>query len=101
MSIGGACKLAVVPLVSLSEAFNQEPENFEDSAASNTSQTARYIAYLIHIIMFIGAGYLAWTCSASETGLLRGLYTVLAALFNGFYLIYYLIYRIIMGNACK
>jgi len=105
MSIGGACKAVVLPLVSVAE-FADSQENFDgdreyDEQKGGANGRAKYyLAYAIHVILLIAAGYLAWNCNAGESTGMRILYTVLAVLFNIFYLIYYLIYRVLMGNKC-
>lgn len=58
------------------------------------------MSYVVNMILVILAGYLAWNCSALETPAMRVFYTVLACLFSGFYLLYYLVYRVLMKNPC-
>ena len=58
------------------------------------------LGYIINIVLFVLAGYLAWNCSALESTPIHILYTVLACLFYWNILIYYLVYRIIMNVPC-
>ncbi len=104
MSITGACKALILPLVSIAE-FGKNQKNYEDDDDDNDDQkggadSSSYLAYIMHMILFIAAGYLAWQCNASESTIMRVLYTIIASMFNSFYLFYYLIYRVLMGNAC-
>lgn len=92
MSIGGACKAMVFPLAYMSE---DRTETFQD-----VPKSTNYLAYIINLAIMLGAGYLAWSCNGSETQPLRILYTVLAAIFSSLYLIYYLVYRVILGKPC-
>jgi hypothetical protein len=46
------------------------------------------------------AAYIAWDCNKNSNIFMRILCTVIAALFSCIYIIYYLIYRIFMGNKC-
>lgn len=55
---------------------------------------------LIGLLLAIWAAYLAWNCSAMETTTMRVIYTIIAFLFGGLYLIYYFVYRFLMGNPC-
>lgn len=55
---------------------------------------------IIGLLVSLFAAYLAWNCSAFETTAMRTFYTIIAFLFGGFYLIYYFVYRYLMGNPC-
>jgi hypothetical protein len=96
-----ACKAVVLPLVSAVDLTEQNKEGFDATLEQNGGGKAKYtLAYIVQLVLFIGAAYLAWQCNAGEGTGMRILYTVLAAIFSTFYLIYYLIYRVIMGNKC-
>lgn len=56
--------------------------------------------YIITLGLMFLAGYLCWTCNVDSSILIKVIYTMLAVIFNGFYLVYYLIYRIILGHSC-
>ena len=99
MSIGGACKAVVLPLVAIAE--NQQTNEHGEQTGGQQSGTSLYFAYFVQIFFLIFAAYLAWTCNAGESMGMRILYTIIAALFAGFYLIYYLIYHVLMGTACQ
>jgi len=55
---------------------------------------------IISLLLSLYAAYLAWECSRFETPIMRFLYTVIAFLLGGLYLIYYFVYRYLMGNRC-
>lgn len=57
-------------------------------------------SYVINLLLMVLAGYLAWNCNALESQPIRILYTVLAALFSGLYLLYYLVWHILLNNRC-
>lgn len=46
------------------------------------------------------AAYLAWDCNKNNGMFLKILYTILASLFSGFYILFYTVYRIILKNSC-
>jgi hypothetical protein len=99
MSFGGACKALVLPLVAAVDVteYRKPDETFQDYEANSWKW---YLAYILNFGLWIGAGYLAWQCNLSQTLPMRLLYTVLACLFSGLYLIYYLVYHILMGVPC-
>jgi cytochrome b subunit of formate dehydrogenase len=99
MNLGNACKAIVFPLVTIAEMGDRE--NFRGNREQRGGAKAKYyLAYAVNVILLIAAGYLAWNCNAGESTAMRILYTVLALIFSGFYLIYYLIYHVLMGRAC-
>ena len=57
--------------------------------------------FIISLIIALIAAYLAYECNAGENNATRWFVTVVAFLFSGLYLIYYLIRYIILGNECK
>jgi len=54
----------------------------------------------VALLLSFYAAYLAYDCSRFETPAMRLFYTVVAFLFGGLYLIYYFVYRYLMGNRC-
>ena len=60
-----------------------------------------YLMILFKLIIILIAMYLAWNCNSNSNILLRILYTITAALFSGFYILYYSIYRILLKNNCN
>ena len=55
---------------------------------------------IIKIAISIIAMYLVWDCSSQDNIILRVIYTLIAALSAEFYIIYYAIYRVFLGNKC-
>ena len=95
--LGTACKVVVLPLVSAVNATDSK-EGFNQNGGG--SKAKYYLAYAVQLIIFIAAIYLAWSCNVGESMIMRIVYTVLAAIFSVIYLIYYFIYRVLMGNKC-
>jgi len=58
------------------------------------------LTMVISLIVMATAGYLCWNCNAKEDKAARIIYTVFATIFGYIYLIYYFIYRILMGRKC-
>ena len=58
------------------------------------------VTVIIGLIVMVTAGYLCWNCNSTETTAKRVIYTIFAAVFGWIYLIYYLVYRILMGHKC-
>ena len=58
------------------------------------------IACLIKIILACIAFSLCWECNSREQLPTKILTTLIAVVLSPFYIIYYSIYRIIMGNKC-
>lgn len=75
MSLGGACKAIVLPLVSVTEVSKTDKEGFQGGDPDAVqSKGAMYFAYAVQLIIFVAAGYLAWQCNANETTGMRVLY---------------------------
>jgi hypothetical protein len=55
---------------------------------------------LISLLLSFYAAFLAYECSRFETPAMRLFYTIVAFLFGGLYLIYYFVFRYLMGNRC-
>ena len=59
------------------------------------------VACVIKVVISIIALILAWECSANSNIALRILYSIIAATFAEFYIIYYAIYRVFLDNKCN
>ena len=55
---------------------------------------------ILKLLIFIIAIYLSWYCNQKEPLLIRILISTLAGLFSEFYIIFYSVYRIYLGNKC-
>ena len=81
----------------ISALFDDREEGF-----SQGGSTFKSILYSIFgLILMIIAGYLSWDCNGKQGNLLRIVYTVLAVIFSGIYLLFYLIYHVLLNNSCK
>ena len=58
------------------------------------------VIYYVRIIFTILAIYLSWGCSTYSNIYIRIMYVILSGIFSPFYLIWYLIVRIIIGISC-
>lgn len=60
------------------------------------------IWYIVSLIVWISAVALSWNCNtkAGIDTMAKVLYAIAAALFSHFYLIFYLVYRVILKNPC-
>ena len=104
---GGAIITAIVaPLVSVTQALKKKATvvTHHGGAGAPQPQEGLTVSTLISVIASLAivglATYLCWQCNAGQDQVLRVLYTVLAAIFNTFYLIYYFIFHVIMEKAC-
>ena len=59
------------------------------------------ITFLLQLFIIIIATYLAWDCNKNQTRPMRIFITILAVLFSGIYILFYLLYRIILKVECK
>ena len=58
------------------------------------------VRHTISVIILIIALIVSWDCNKEVVGILKYLYLLIAGMFNSIYLVFYMIYRIILGNAC-
>jgi hypothetical protein len=58
------------------------------------------LMYLIDVAIFIIALVVAWDCNSKVEGFTKFIFIIYAGLFPSVYLSFYLVYRIILGNAC-
>jgi heme/copper-type cytochrome/quinol oxidase subunit 4 len=97
--VGGVLKAVSLPLVSVTELLSKPKKQAGGAEVKNTLYD-NWISFVASIMFMVLAGYLAWMCNVKEDAVLRTIYTILAVIFNGFYLIYYFIYRVLMGYKC-
>ena len=65
------------------------------------SSVRRIFAHFITIIFIITAAVLSWRCNSMENIWIRYIYCFFASFFSFWYLLFYLIYRILMDNSCN
>jgi hypothetical protein len=71
-----------------------------DNLSEENHNPPKILITLLNYIILCIALIVAWDCSSKMTGIMPYINVLIAGLFNSVYLIYYLIYRIILGNAC-
>ena len=86
-------------------ADRQFPDNFNPvkqpkPEKSNWHWLQVSIVCVLKLLVFIIAVYLSWNCNQKEPLLLKVLISTLAGLFSEFYIIFYAVYRIYLGNKC-
>tara|TARA_B100001093_G_scaffold517448_1_gene599017 strand:- start:1803 stop:2099 length:297 start_codon:yes stop_codon:yes gene_type:complete len=76
-------------------------KNTEFNVKKNPSHWLQVsIICVIKILISIIAMILAWDCSSRENIVLRIIITLISGLFAEFYILYYSIYRVYLGNKC-
>ena len=77
---------------------NNETEK-EDNLLSKVSVVELIVSFLVGMV----AAVLAWKCNtqARESLPIKIFITLVAFLFGGIYILYYIVYRILMENSCK
>ena len=68
-------------------------------STSKTNKNSLILA-ILNIALAIIAGYLCWNCNANHGTPLRLLYTVIAAVFSGLYIIYYFAFHVLLRIPC-
>lgn len=66
----------------------------------NTNMKINIAQNILSFIILIIALAVSWDCNTEVTGALKYLYLLIAGMFNSLYLVFYFIYRIILGNKC-
>jgi len=59
-----------------------------------------HFTYIIQIGLSILAAYLNWDCLVTQTTPIRVITTIMAFFFATYYLIFYLVFKVIMGRTC-
>ena len=59
-----------------------------------------YVSLIIKLVISIIAGILVWRCNGNHNVIVRIFFTLLAMTFSEFYILYYAIYHVFMGNVC-
>ena len=85
----------------LIETFLIEKLDNKSQNNSNKYRAKKYFLAFLNLTLAIIAGYLCWNCNKNEPAWLKILYTIIAVIFSGFYMLYYLIYRVIINVPCK
>ena len=85
-------------LINSNNYSNYNNEN-NDDMMKNKKKRKINMVFMLFVTLF--AMYLAYDCNKCESMGMRIFYTVVAGLFSGLYLLYYLIVRVFLGNKCK
>jgi len=83
------------PLVRLSQ---KRKEKFKGRTIFTAQQS---LAYILSMIIIILAVSLSWQCHRGSCMIGRIIHAFLAACFSFWYLTFYVIYRILLGNKCQ
>lgn len=84
-------KMLVAPLLCNGTAEGFGMYNAQLNPAAKCVFTGLFILFAVMI---------AWDCNKYEPLMNRAIYTFFAGIFSFWYILYYLIYRIFMGNKC-
>jgi hypothetical protein len=82
---------------SLSGDKHKAEEEHVDKTKTNHK---RLLLGLLNVILAGIAGYLAWNCNSGQHVALKILYTIIAAVFSGLYVLYYFVYHILIRSSC-
>ena len=88
----------VSPCSNMFSNYNTEV-NYDDEKLKNMKQKKR-INMLISLFVTFIAMYLAYDCNKGESLGMQVLYILIAGLFSGLYLLYYLVVKVFLGNKC-
>lgn len=66
-----------------------------------TNPLSSIIIVVISVVISLTAGILSWKCNGHQNTFVRLLLFSVAFSFSEIYLVYYLIYRVMMGNSCS
>ena len=87
------------------ERFTEKKTNVHKVDGTPMTERELMMYNLIRVVFslpfMIVAGMLAWRCNKNESKYMRILITVLAAMFSTFYILFYLIYRVLLKHPCK
>ena len=76
------------------------PNNQIEDPTKDKNIPLRVIMYLMDVAIFIIALFVSWDCNSKVEGFTKFIFIIYAGLFPSVYLSFYLVYRILLGNAC-
>lgn len=76
------------------------PNNNIEDPIKGKNNLFQVLMYLIDVAIFIIALVVAWDCNSKVAGFTKFIFILYAGLFPSVYLSFYLVYRIVLGNAC-
>ena len=87
------------------EKFTEKKTDIHKTDGTRMTERELMMYNLIRVVFalpfMVIAGMLAWRCNKKESNFMRILITVLAAMFSTFYILFYLIYRVLLKHPCK
>ena len=91
----------ISPCTNMLNNFNYNRDENNDENMLRDSKKKKKINMIFSLFITFFAMYLAYDCNQCESMGMRILYTVVAGLFSGLYILYYLVVRVFLGNKCK
>jgi len=76
------------------------PSNKPVEEVKGPKLVAKVSMLLLDVVILIIALLVSWDCNSQISGIIKFINILYAALFPSVYLVFYLFYRIILGNAC-
>ena len=76
------------------------PNNKVVDPSKRANNLVSVLMYLIDVAIFIIALVVAWDCNSKVEGVTKFIFVLYAGLFPSVYLSFYLVYRLVLGNAC-
>ena len=76
------------------------PSNKPEEDIKGPRLMAKVGMIFLDVVILIIALVVSWDCNSKITGFIKFINILYAALFPSVYLTFYLVYRIILGNAC-
>ena len=75
-------------------------EKLQGGGSNSKTNSKALILAILNIILAILAGYLCWNCNANHGTLVRVIFTIIAAVFSGLYILYYFVAHVLMRIPC-
>jgi len=87
------------------ENYKKNPDNYNQPEYKDLNKSTWHwlqfsIVCVLKFLIFSIAVYLSWYCNQKEPLAIRILISILAGMFSEFYIIFYSVYRIYLGNKC-
>ena len=92
-----AMEFLVTPLISAQKKIAKR----EEFPAQNIYKAQVAVSYIITMFIVALAASLSWQCHTGYCMAGRILHLLVATLFSVWYLIFYLVYRVLLNNKCK
>ena len=80
---------------------NDTPTHIKPANTNLQTSPSSIIMVVVAVAISLTAGILSWKCNGHQNLFIRVLLFGIAFSFSEIYLVYYLIYRVMMGNKCS